>query len=97
MKELKNRFKELIGESIKEGSSPILSEEFVTNEKLAKTLSEQREANNKEAKLIKESVEAKDKEEKETIEEGWEDDKGIISEGDDVVFELTFLNESEDK
>ena len=97
MKEMKNRFKELIGESVKDGSSPILSEEFVTNEKLAKTLSEQREVNKKESKLIKESIESKAKKEKEAIEEGWEDENDVISEGEDVIFELTFLNESEDK
>lgn len=90
-KKTRNRFKQLIGESIAEDRKPLLSSENVTDEKLADRLSES-EVSRDEAKTI---IEAEEKE----ISEGWEDksEDVTLNESEDTIYNLDFLNENEDK
>jgi len=70
-KNLKNRFKQLIGESIAEDKQPLLSSANVTDEKVADQLSEI-EAKKKETLTL---AEAESKE----LSEGW-DEEEVVSE-----------------
>jgi len=113
-KNLKNRLKQLIGESFAEDRQPLLSSENVTDEKLADQLSEI-EAKKAEVKTLAEM-------EEQELSEGWDESEEIVSEGDgeegicdhkegetcpncepalneseDTVFDLSFLNEKEEK
>ena len=87
-KKTSNRFKQLIGESIAEDKKPLLSSENVTDEKLADRLSES-EAKKSEDKSLKESTEKE-------LSEGWDESEDVISESEDTVYNLDFLNENED-
>lgn len=102
-KNLSNRFKQLIGESIAEDKKPLLSSDNVTDEQLAETLAKI-EAEKADKKALNEAAEKE-------FSEGWDEETEVLSEGtekkdsellsegteEDTVYDLSFLNESEEK
>ena len=101
-KKLSNRFKQLIGESIAEDKKPLLSSENVTDESLADRLAESEATKaEKEAEIAAEEKslnEGWEIEEVEVISENEDNDKEVLSEStEDTVYDLSFLNEGEEK
>ena len=88
-KQESNRFRELLQLEIKANTKPILSESFVTDDKMADFLSE------KEKKQQKKTKEKEDIDK--FINESWENKKEILSENkktkkEVTVFDLDFLD-----
>lgn len=106
-KNLSNRYKQLIGESIAEDKKPLLYSDNVTDEKLAERLAE--------SELSKEKKKELEEEENKELSEGWDEtskseskemtneedcdcgdcpdckEKESINESKDIVYNLTFL------
>ncbi len=78
-KNLSNRFKQLIGESIAEDKKPLLSSENVTDEKLADRLAESEAAKMKAVESYKNEMEE--------LSEGWDEGEEMKSESEDMISE----------
>jgi len=105
-KKTSERFKQLIGESKTEDKMPLMSEGFVTDDKLATYLSEKesKESDAEKLRVINENFD-KELEALSVISEVkttkkpviTESKKAVVTESDDETYELDFLNEDEEK